>query len=156
MKVGSDDLLQQVRDLLGSTFSCSCGRRHVVETQGVSVGPGALEQVVVLVDRYFGSGPLLVVADENTYAAAGEQVVNRLSAVRKVDVLVLCPVSGQPAGDERSVRQVRGRLEHGFAAAIAVGAGTINDLVKLAALEAQLPDGVVATAAAMNGYTSAI
>ncbi|MBC7289187.1 MAG: iron-containing alcohol dehydrogenase, partial [Armatimonadetes bacterium] len=43
-----------------------------------------------------------------------------------------------------------------FAAAIAVGAGTINDLVKLAAHEAQLPYGVVATAASMNGYTSAI
>jgi glycerol-1-phosphate dehydrogenase [NAD(P)+] len=69
---------------------------------------------------------------------------------------VLASEGQAPAGDKRWVDHVRERLEGGYSAAIAVGSGTINDLVKLAAAQVGVAYGVVATAASMNGYTSSI
>ena len=148
--------MQQVTELLGRSIPCECGRTHVVHTKAAVAERGAIERVPELVDKYFPAGRVLVVADENTYAAAGRAVEEVLRRRREVDVLVLRPEGGQPVGDERSVEEVRERLTDGFAAAVAVGAGTINDLTKLATTQARVPYGVVGTAASMNGYTSAI
>ena len=150
------ELMNEVEQLLGRSIPCKCGRTHHVQTQAAVVEPGAIEHIPRLIDEYFPSGCVLIVADENTYAAAGEAVEEVVGRGRQVEAFVLRPQSGQPVGDEGFVEQVRERLADGFAAAIAVGSGTVNDLAKLASTQAGVPYGVVGTAASMNGYTSAI
>ena len=49
-----------------------------------------------------------------------------------------------------------GALLNGSSAVVAIGAGTVNDLVKMASSRAKLPYACIATAPSMNGYTSAI
>jgi len=62
------------------------------------------------------------------------------------------------AASEPQLRARVGEVTHGLAprtdAVIAVGAGTINDLSKMVALERGCPQLVFATAPSMNGYTS--
>jgi len=152
-----EDLLDKVTGLLGRSFPCRCGRTHVVQTQAVALGPGALSELPDLAERYFPPGPVLLIADVNTFAAAGERTLEMLRQVRQADALVLGREGDDvPVGDESHVRGVEARLGEGYAAAVGVGSGTVNDLGKLAATRAGVPYGVVATAASMNGYTSAI
>lgn len=151
-----DDLRSVLDGLVGKTIRCDCGRSHNVHTRSVTIEPGAVARVPDLVERYFPQGKLLVVADPNTQAAAGNAVMDRLASKFQADLHLLGAEGDIPVGDETYVAAVRERLKQGYVAALAVGSGTINDLVKLAAEQVGLPYGVVCTAASMNGYTSSI
>jgi glycerol-1-phosphate dehydrogenase [NAD(P)+] len=144
-------------DLLGFAQECSCGRTHQVDLQRVSLRPDALEDVAPLV-REIGSGLLVaVVADQRTRVIAGESVYQCLRRDGHRVRLCLIPdgAGGRPHADEDSCRQVEASLND-CDVAVAVGSGTLNDLVKLASFRQHHPYLVVATAPSMNGYTSAI
>lgn len=149
-------ILGAVRGLMGRRFACECGRVHQIPTAAVEIGHGVVSRVPELVEQLFPSGPLLLVADPNTYAAAGEAVRSVLEERRRFEVFVFPALEGRLSPDEGTVAQVEAALLNGFTCAIAVGAGTINDIVKLAAARLSMPYGVVATAASMNGYASPI
>ena len=97
---------------------------------------------------------VMVVADERTWAAAGAAVEESLrdAGLRVVEALVF---PGAPAlyAAYQHCETIRERLRHTGALAVAVGAGTLNDLVKLASAELGRPYTVVGTAASMDGYT---
>lgn len=123
-------------------------------TQQVEIGAGALDLVADCYRERFGDVPAVVVADPNTYAAAGERVQRQLSG--SVPQL-LDPFLFEDANlyaEYTFVERLRKFLEESGAIAVAVGAGTINDLAKLASGELRRPYISVATAASMDGYTS--
>jgi glycerol-1-phosphate dehydrogenase [NAD(P)+] len=93
-------------------------------------------------------GRLAVVADTATYEAMGRRVVTALKA-RNPDIILL----DHPHADMAGIATVRERLK-GFDSAVAVGSGTINDLVKYVTAEDGRRYCVFGTAASMNGYTS--
>ena len=132
------------------------GLAEASDTRVVEVSRGALARSgAILHDALFVDGrPALVVADERTWTAAGEAVRASLiaSGVPVVEPLVF---PGHPvlyAALEHSAT-IRERLRETGALGVAVGSGTINDLVKLAAGELGLPYAVVGTAASMDGYS---
>ncbi len=132
------------------------GLAEAADTDRVEVGRGVLPRAgAILRDALFGGDqPALVVADERTWAAAGEAVHAGLVAagVPVVEPLVF---PGHPvlyAALENSER-IRERLRATGALGVAVGAGTLNDLVKLASGDLGRPYGVVGTAASMDGYS---
>ncbi len=96
----------------------------------------------------------LIVADANTFAAAGRDVLDSLRT------------AGQPSADPlvfdqshlhaayEHVETVQASLREGDTIAVAIGSGTINDIVKLASHHLNRPYMVVATAASMDGYSS--
>ncbi len=139
--------------LLGSVTPCPCGTTHVVTTRRVAVRRGALAELGPMARGLDLAGPALVVADPDTWAAAGAGAVESLAhtglTVRTL-VLDAHPVAG-PEGVAQVVAHVgdAGLL-------VAVGAGTVNDLVKSAATACALPYLAVGTALSMNGYTSSI
>src|SRR5207237_100270 len=101
----------------------------------------------------FRSAPAIVVADENTFAAAGKDVCDSFcragqSAVR---LFIFGP---NVYADERSAGELHAAVDASEAIPVAVGAGTVNDLTKLAAHRVGRPYMVVATAASMDGYTA--
>ena len=49
-------------------------------TREVLIGHGALRSAEAVLRRQFGDGPALIVADENTHAAAGREVIAGLEA----------------------------------------------------------------------------
>ncbi len=94
---------------------------------------------------------LTVVADVDTFAALGDRVARALDARFTVQRVVL---GRAPHADAATLARLVAALDPRLDGVVAVGAGTINDLCKLAALERGCPQVVFATAPSMNGYTS--
>jgi glycerol-1-phosphate dehydrogenase [NAD(P)+] len=95
----------------------------------------------------------IVIADARTSSLAGESVAHALDAR-----LLLVPPRGGGAvvAGTTEADALAGQFRtEGVEAAIVVGAGTLNDLTKIACHRVGISCGVVATAPSMNGYTSA-
>ena len=99
-----------------------------------------------LITTHLGPGPFKVVADENTFAVAGETVQESLrgSGAAVAEPLVF---PGRPVLYAAQDNADRIRDSLGDAVPVAVGAGTLNDLVKLAAFELGRDYACVGTAA---------
>ncbi|MHA7861327.1 sn-glycerol-1-phosphate dehydrogenase [Tessaracoccus sp. Y36] len=129
---------------------------RATDTVAAAVGRGVLAESGRLIAAHLGAGPHLIVADENTWAVAGEALSESL---RDAGCELAEPriFPGQPvlyASIENAVVIERAIRERG-ASPIALGSGTINDLVKLAAFEVGRDYACVGTAASMDGYTGA-
>ena len=132
------------------------GLAQADQTDVVEVGRGVLARVGTIVrDSLCSDGrPALVVADERTWVAAGEAVQASLESagVATVEPLIFPGTPALYAAYEHA-ETIRERLRATAALAVAVGAGTLNDLVKLASGELEQPYAVLGTAASMDGYT---
>jgi glycerol-1-phosphate dehydrogenase [NAD(P)+] len=125
------------------------------DTRDVLIGPGALEAVAELVGRSAGDRPAVVVADETTWRVAGERVQRRLEAAgRATAEPYRFPPGAFVYAQYENVERLREALAGHDAVPVAVGSGTLNDLVKRAAHELGRPYLTVATAASMDGYTA--
>jgi glycerol-1-phosphate dehydrogenase [NAD(P)+] len=125
------------------------------DTKDVVIGPGVLGLVDDLFGRSFGDQPAVVVADENTFKVAGEDVHHRLETGGRtlVDPYIF---PGQPTlrSEYGNITKLVASLRTHDAVPVAVASGTLNDIVKRAAYECDRPYLAVATAASVDGYTS--
>ncbi|MCU0253609.1 MAG: iron-containing alcohol dehydrogenase [Acidobacteria bacterium] len=138
-------------------LACPCGRAHRLGPREVLLGPGALDGVVDAVGRIAGArAALLLIADPDTFAAAGARVARDLT--RAGHPLRGSVFPSAPHAGDAALSWLRERLGDGAApeSIVAVGSGTINDLGKTLAAELAVPLVAVATAASMNGYLSPI
>lgn len=118
---------------------------------------GALEKTGALFAECFGEAPAFLVADDNTFAAAGGEVARHLTTAGVACETLILPAEPRPKPSlERSAEVRRRWMETSPGAVlVAVGSGVINDLVKHAAFVEGQPFFCVATAASMDGYASA-
>jgi len=93
---------------------------------------------------------LAVVDDVQTHIAMGEQVGKALHRQRMQHITLNLPLDA----DDTSVEYVRERTKS-CDALVAVGSGTVSDIVKYASALDKKPYVVFPTAASMNGYLSA-
>jgi len=137
---------------------CTCGRAHRVPTREVLLESGALDRLPDLAQRYLSDGPLTCAVDANTWSAAGQRATERLQqSGRPLTVHFFDHSSRQVHADQHAVEDLVDVIRNqNCAGVVAVGSGTINDICKSAATITQIPLVTVATAASMNGYTSAI
>lgn len=91
-----------------------------------------------------------VIADENTYKALTPQIGSDICA-QAGGSLIMLPDDVSPALT-RAQSLIEPLRAAGFG--VAIGSGTINDIVKYAAFHADVPYVVIATAPSMNGYIS--
>ena len=106
------------------------------DTDDVLIGPGALGSVGEVVRRVVGDRPVTVVADEVTWRVAGKQVQEQLDASgATAGEPFLFPAGTFVRADYANVEKVRDALATHDAIPVAVGSGTLNDLVKRAAHE---------------------
>ncbi|MBI5769903.1 MAG: sn-glycerol-1-phosphate dehydrogenase [Verrucomicrobia bacterium] len=124
------------------------------ETRALVLGPGVLPRVPEVFRAQFPGHRAVVVADRQTMAVAGDAV--RAS-------LVAAGLEGAPPfvfddpglyAEYRFVEQLEAALRTHDAIPVNVGAGTLNDLAKLAAHRVGRAYMCVATAASMDGYTA--
>lgn len=129
--------------------------RRASDTRAIASGPDALARVGSLVAELLPGRPAIVVADERTWAVAGEATTASLAAagVELVDPFV---VDGTPPpyADEQHVDRLRDHLSTLDAVVVVVGAGTLNDIAKRASGELGRPYVCVATAPSMDGYAA--
>lgn len=126
---------------------------EAADTRCIRIGTGLLGSVVNLLEHYFEHHQSVVVADENTFAAAGKAVSDQLRAGGKLSRdPIIFPATVYANFDNVLVLEEVLRARN--AVPIVVGSGTLNDLMKLASYRAGLPYMCVATAASMDGYTA--
>ncbi len=124
------------------------------ETRCLEIGENMLQEVPRVFREHFGGRPAVLVADENTLAAAGQAV---LDAFKRAQSPVLEPFIFRGPGlyaEHRYVEELVAALQKHQAIPVAVGSGTLNDLTKLSSHRTGRPYMCVATAASMDGYTA--
>jgi glycerol-1-phosphate dehydrogenase [NAD(P)+] len=131
---------------------CETALSTARDTRFLEVDSGVRHKTAAVFQSLFGTRTAVVVADENTFAAAGADVHSSFLRAKHetASPFVLADVHAEHSFVEQLTSALRGR----DAVPVAVGSGTINDLTKLAASRLQRPYMVVATAASMDGYTA--
>lgn len=127
---------------------CNCGKEHSCSIEKIYIEKDA---VIRLKELTKGYNNILLVADENTYKAAGEKVENALTdkMVKKVvfsGETILIP-------NENAIEKVNENID-GADLIIGIGSGVIQDLCKYVSFFAKIPYMIVATAPSMDGYAS--
>src|SRR5215211_937488 len=125
--------------------------RQAEVTREVLMAAGALSGIVDVAARHFPRAPVLIVADRNTYGAAGERVFAAFGCNNESAELFVFEERNRLKPVVEHSERLAARLRSG-AVAVAVGSGVLNDLVKYAAALAHKPYLCVPTAASMDGY----
>lgn len=143
--------------LFGFSADCECGRTHQVDLKHAKIRRGATEDILPIAKEVGKNLKIGVIADRVTWEIAGHTLAGLLkSDGHEIRRLIVPDGAGnRPHADEKRLRIVEEALS-GHDLAVAVGAGTINDLTKLASFNLGIPYIAAATAPSMNGYTSAI
>ena len=123
--------------------------------KSLEVGRGVLAQAGETLRRDFTGDRIVVFADDAGFAAAGDRFVESARAAGfSVDTHVI-PARPRPKASAELAETFMPLIAGKTAIPVALGSGVINDLVKHAAFESDLPYAVIATAASMDGYASA-
>ncbi len=134
-------------------FTCTCGKVHDALLDDYIVGRGAIEKIASLVTRYGAKKPYLI-ADRNTYQAAGERVCKVLQAHGiAYSLYVFSQQVIHP--NEEALGSAAIHCTADCDMVIGIGSGVINDIGKLVAKLTKTPYIIVATAPSMDGYASA-
>lgn len=99
------------------------------------------------IDELVPKGKLAVIDDVNTSTAYGDIAARALKATH-------ITLSRGVEANEEALAEIEAKSKQADML-VAVGSGTINDLVKYAAFRANKPYVLIPTAASMNGYVSA-
>ena len=122
------------------------------ETKFLRVGAGESAGIADFLREVGGSEKVVIVADENTWEALGVKIFHNLKSAK---IAMLPPVilnAPDLHAEMRHVDYIGKMLNGGYP--LAVGAGTINDMVKLAAERADTRYVCAGTAASMDGYNA--
>lgn len=134
-------------------FRCSCGRTHSVNVDDVIIEAGAVLKLPELLRRY-GFQKAFIVADVNTYKAAGQKVCDVLSE-NDIAYSKYVFAGESPEPDEYAVGSCVMHLDRSCDVIVAVGSGVVNDVCKMVSCTSGKPYMIVATAPSMDGYASA-
>lgn len=121
----------------------------------IVLSAGALASAPEIVRSHFGGRAARLVADANTWTAAGAALDALLRAAGIGAEARVLPAKPKPKPSVELATELMDFLAADDAVPVAVGSGVINDVVKYAAFKLGRPYLCVATAASMDGYTSA-
>ena len=127
---------------------CECGKTHTCDIDYVYIEKGAISHLKEICESY---NNILIVADENTFGAAGDKTISALQGKQIKKVIftgkkVLVP-------DEKAIATVTESLD-GTDLIVGIGSGVIQDLCKYVSHFNNIPYMIVATAPSMDGYAS--
>ena len=129
--------------------SCECGKVHSVAVDEVIIGSGAIGRLPEFVKKYHATKPFIL-ADANTFAAAGDKVCAVLDNYSKYIFEQDCL---EP--DERAVGSAVMHFDNSCDLIIGIGSGVVNDIGKILSNITGRKYIIVATAPSMDGYASA-
>lgn len=125
---------------------CRCGKEHAMATRLCVIEEGALARFDELIDELSIIGKRCAVYDDNTY--------NIPEMIRpKAEQEIVLDHNGLHA-DEVSTAKLKELMDSDIEVLIAVGGGTVHDIVRFCAGELKLPFISVPTAASCDGFCS--
>lgn len=128
--------------------------KYATETKHLAVGSNILNTIPDVLKRLFPNQKAVIIADPNTYKAAGETVEKALKEANLLEHNSMIISDPNLYGEYKYVEQIRNFLKDKDSVAIAVGSGVINDLVKRASAELDRKYICVVTADSMDGYSA--
>lgn len=131
---------------------CSCGRKHLTDIKEILIEHGALAKVPGIIKKYGGS-KVFIIADKNTYNAAGKAVLKYIEN-ESLSFSLYVYDNEHLQTDELAVGQAIMHYNNECDFILGIGSGTINDIGKIIAHTTGLPYIIVATAPSMDGYAS--
>lgn len=140
--------------LMMSATKCECGARHNALTQDVFVGAGLIDRLPEYISKRELGRICVLVADENTWAAAGERCAAALRDARMTVHECIIRRSGALVADERALGEVLMAMTMDTEFFISVGSGTVTDIVRTVAAKTERPFVAVATAPSTDGYVA--
>ena len=141
-----------MKHFLGST-QCTCGKEHDIAIDDVVIGKGVLAHLPEFVAKYNAQKPFIL-ADRNTYKAAGERVVQQLNRCGIAHCAYIFQ-SENLEPDEQAVGSAVMHFDSSCDLIIGVGSGVINDIGKILSNVTGRRYIIVGTAPSMDGYASA-
>ena len=124
------------------------------DTSAMEIGIDILDRVPQMFVEQFPAKRALIVADENTWRAAGEAVYGYLQSAGVECEEPFIFTDPHLHAEWRFIEMLDERLAKSDAIPVSVGSGTINDLCKLCSYHQSRPYMCVATAASVDGYSS--
>ncbi|MCK4716008.1 MAG: iron-containing alcohol dehydrogenase, partial [Candidatus Marinimicrobia bacterium] len=123
-------------------------------TKIIEISSGAIQKTARVFRECFDDATAIIIADVNTYSAAGRQVeeILKTGGIHLEQTFVFTD-PGLYA-EMKYVDQLGDVLLSSQAIPIAVGSGTINDLIKLASYRYSRQYMSVVTAGSVDGYTA--
>ena len=133
-------------------ITCSCGHKHYSEVKLIDIDQGAVKRLPEHI-KELGYKKIFMVADKNTWAAAGEAAAAELEkAGLAYDKVILDYDEVIP--DEHVIGEILAAVVQDSDLILAVGSGTLNDLCKLISYRMGLDYIIYATAPSMDGFVS--
>ena len=132
---------------------CPCGKAHTAPIDEIVVGKGVIARLPEFVAKYGAKKPFLL-ADVNTWAAAGEAVTAVLDAAGIAYSKYVSPCAALEPNEE-AVGSVFLHFDAKCDLVITVGSGVLNDIGKIVSNVHRCPYIIVGTAPSMDGYASA-
>ncbi|MBQ8207596.1 MAG: sn-glycerol-1-phosphate dehydrogenase [Clostridia bacterium] len=131
---------------------CICGKDHRSTVDEVIVGSGVVARLPEVLARY-GAKKVFVLADKNTYKAAGERVCAILgdSGIEHT-LYVMHKETIEP--NEEAVGSVVMHFDNSCDMMVVVGTGVLNDVTKIVSTIRGKRYVIVATAPSMDGFAS--
>ncbi|WP_063795748.1 sn-glycerol-1-phosphate dehydrogenase [Paenibacillus sp. Soil750] len=144
-----------LNEWLGKRFTCACGQKHEIPIRRIVIERDALATVVDYV-REAGYEEITLVADANTYAVAGNKLRSLLEDGQvKVGTCVIRENGmGEVAADEEAIVQLMLDTSLTSKVLIAVGSGTLHDIVRFVSHRTNRPFLSVPTAPSVDGFAS--
>ncbi len=131
---------------------CPCGREHTCDIRGIWIESGLVTTVGERLMAQNFPKRLLVVADENTFAAS-EGILPSLENAGFITELVLYKnLKEANMKDVEHLCSLAKQVE--VEAVLSIGTGSLNDICRLAAYRVDLPLAIFATAPSMDGFAS--
>ena len=137
-------------------YNCSCGRIHHLPIADIEVAQDVLISIPDRLRNLGFEGPVHLIADSNTLAAAGAVTVDALDQLDSISKTIFVTQEDTLVPDELALSKLFMEVPVAAEVLIAVGAGTITDLVRFAAYKMGKPFVSIPTAPSMDGYASAV
>lgn len=129
---------------------------HTISDIDIYIGKGILKNTSLYIQKRNLGKKCLIIADNNTYRAAGKELAEILRQGNIDTSVCLLRDRGNERieADELSVGQAMMSMEPMPDFIVACGSGVINDITRFVSFIAKKPFLSVGTAASMDGYTS--
>lgn len=146
------DRPQPVELYLDRDLECDCGHTHYVSIKDSLIGPGVLEQLPELVKKHRYQHPFIV-CDQITYQIAGHRCEELL---KTAGIEAVPHIIGHMGFDEATLGELVISMPADCDLMIAVGTGSITDMVRYTTYKLHMPCFTVATGAPMDGFAASI
>lgn len=143
---------QPVDRYLDRELECDCGHIHYVSIKDVLIGPGAIDRLPELVKKHGYHHPFIV-CDQITYQIAGQRCEELLKAS---GIEAVPHIISHMGFDEATLGELVIHMPVDCDLMIAVGTGSITDLIRYTTYKLHLPCFTVATGAPMDGFAASI